>query len=352
MITKDEKRFLAFILAIITFLATVLTTGLTVHAKEKPISIEYIKIGNQYETDVEAGKDIQKYLLISEETGTYQFYSTGNDDTYGYIFDENQQLISSDNDSGENLNFSMNIHLESGKKYYLAVGYFIDNQSGTIQWKIEPASSEKQKEKIKNDISTEAKTQEVSTNPRKVSIQSNLTLENGLEYSILDDGTIEVTGYTGDDKNLVIPNMIDDKAVSSIGKEAFFENKKIENVTIPKNVTSLQYQSFASCENLKNISFVSESKLKTIEDGVFYEDKNLNEIICPQNLKSIGNKVFLDCVNLSKAELNDGLESIGIATFCNSGIKEIDIKDSVTNLGHSAFAYCKELQNVKLEKRY
>lgn len=352
MITKDEKRIVAFLLAVVTFVATILTTGLTVYAKENPVSIKSVENGKQYETVVEAGKDVPKYQFTPEKTGIYHFYSIGNEDTYGYVYDDHQQVIASDNDSGKDFNFSININLEAGKDYYLVAGYFLDNQDGTVQWKVELNNSQIQEDqkstKEQKDSSSVLKTE--STDSEKIAVQSEIKSENGYEYSDLSDGTVEITGYIGNDKNVSIPETIANKKVSSIGKEAFFENKDIENVTVPKYVTSLQYQSFASCDNLQNISFATGSKLKTIEGGVFYLDKELEKVICPSDLKTIGDKVFVDCTKLSTVELNEGLESIGIAAFMNSGIESIDIKDSVKNLGESAFWICEKLQNVKLGK--
>ncbi len=41
------------------------------------------------------------------------------------------------------------------------------------------------------------------------------------EYEILDDGTVEITEYSGFAKNLAIPGTIAGKTVSSIGDLAF-----------------------------------------------------------------------------------------------------------------------------------
>ena len=74
------------------------------------------------------------------------------------------------------------------------------------------------------------------------------------------------------------------------------------------------------------------------------------KITCPQKLQSIGENAFGGCGSLAEVELNDGLKEIGVLAFCGSGIRSIDIKDSVTNLEQYAFYYCKDLQNVRLGK--
>ena len=47
---------------------------------------------------------------------------------------------------------------------------------------------------------------------------------NGIfSYSILDVGTVEITDYFGLNKNLTIPNTIDGKKVTRIGRQAFYK---------------------------------------------------------------------------------------------------------------------------------
>ena len=41
------------------------------------------------------------------------------------------------------------------------------------------------------------------------------------QYAILDDGSIEITRYSGDSTELIIPDTIDGKSVTTIGDGAF-----------------------------------------------------------------------------------------------------------------------------------
>lgn len=49
------------------------------------------------------------------------------------------------------------------------------------------------------------------------------------KYIILDDDTVEITGYTGSDTELIIPSEIDGKAVTSIGEAAFASSTGLHN---------------------------------------------------------------------------------------------------------------------------
>ena len=68
--------------------------------------------------------------------------------------------------------------------------------------------------------------------------------------------------YTGTESNVTIPDKIDNKVVKTLGAESFTENETVVGVTIPAQVTNLQYGAFASCTNLKKVTFAQGSQLK------------------------------------------------------------------------------------------
>lgn len=353
MITKAERRIVAIIMAAMTCAITVSTNGLAVYAEDNSTSIENIEIGKQYETTVEYGKDIQKYQFMPEKTGTYHFYSTGNEDTYGYVYDANQQLIASDNDSGDDLNFSIDLNLEAGQEYYFEAGYFMDGQTGTIQWEVEPESSEIQTEETEDaevkNITEETKKENVADS-EEIAVQGGTNIENGYEYSDLADGTVEIIGYTGNDVSIKIPDTLNGKEVSSIGEAAFENNKKIENVEIPKTVTSLQYMSFYSCENLSNVSFAFKSNLKEIGGLSFGHCLKLKNIILPENLKKIGEWAFGD-TKLEKVDIPNSVEKIGRMAFiwCDQ-LKNVRLSENIKEIKDSTFMGCSQLETLSIPK--
>ena len=289
MITRDEKRMAAMALAVMTCFATVLLPGVDVRADDSVPAVE----------------------CATDDSQSLQQETTSMTENMQQTTDElqtNQELKESD----------------------------ADVQDGTLQ---------------ALDVTSQANTAESAQEEDTELAQSGAAgTENGYEYAVLSDGTISITGYSGTDTNIVIPDTISGKKVSEIGEYAFLKNDKIENVTVPKSVTSLQYGSFNTCANLKNITFAAGSELQKVDNLAFENDKKLEKFECPQNVKSIGRMAFYDCENLSEVKLNDKLESIGDYAFSYSGVKSVDIKDSITSLGAGAFDSCKQLQSVKIGK--
>ena len=53
----------------------------------------------------------------------------------------------------------------------------------------------------------------------------------------MEDGNIEIEKYYGDESELVIPEILDGKSVTSIGDETFYLCIKLTSITIPDSVT-------------------------------------------------------------------------------------------------------------------
>ena len=65
----------------------------------------------------------------------------------------------------------------------------------------------------------------------------------------------------------------------------------------------------------------------------------------------IGEKMFAGCSKLQEMVLPSTVTSIQKNAFSNSGLKKIDIPNSVLNVGEDAFAYCNSLATVVIGKK-
>lgn len=77
----------------------------------------------------------------------------------------------------------------------------------------------------------------------------------------IDSSTAEITGYTGTDKQVVIPEQINGLVIIKIGKAAF-SHKGIESVIIPETIETIDGFAFSDCKQLKSIKFTgNESEI-------------------------------------------------------------------------------------------
>ncbi len=168
-----------------------------------------------------------------------------------------------------------------------------------------------------------------------------------LEYYVLDDGTVNITGYYGSAETVVIPDTIDGKSVTSIGAWVFSGFTSLTSITIPDSVTSIGEYAFGGCTSLTSITI--PDSVTSIGDSAFGGCTSLTSITIPDSVTSIGDSAFGGCTSLTSITIPDSVTSIGDSAFggCTS-LTSITIPDSVTSIGDSAFWNCTSLKSIKI----
>lgn len=87
---------------------------------------------------------------------------------------------------------------------------------------------------------------------------------------------IQITGFEGEVRDLVIPADIDGKSVEAIGNHAFSGRNDIRTVQIPETVKTLYGFSFHNCRNLYKISLYDS--IDDYYDGVCRQCDSLTDI--------------------------------------------------------------------------
>ena len=123
----------------------------------------------------------------------------------------------------------------------------------------------------------------------------------------------------------------------------------LENVTIFEGVTNIDISAFADCYYLKNITF--PNTLQEIGHSAFCNCERLNAISLPSEVKTIQPRAFYHCYALKNVEIAYGLEQIGIESFesCKN-LKKVNIPNSVEYIGPHAFKSCHSLEEIKLSE--
>ena len=109
------------------------------------------------------------------------------------------------------------------------------------------------------------------------------------EYDVLDNGTVEITGYNGSAEKVDIPAEIDGKSVTSIGDDAF-KYSRLASITIPDSVTSIGSCAFYFCTNLRSVT-IPDNGTK-IYRRAFFNCTSLKSVTIPASVKFIGPEAF------------------------------------------------------------
>ena len=231
------------------------------------------------------------------------------------------------------------------------------------------------------------------------------------EYKENEDGGVTITGYIGNDKDVVIPSVINDKTVteigamssstiasvimpdsiteikygafynskslttvklsrnlSVIGAEAFMNCSALSDIVLPDSLTYIARMAFANCTSLKHIKIppkvLDEESISVFNnsglENVILEEQmiiplgafaytKLTQITIPSSVKEIDNFAFWYCSELSLVQLNDGLQSMGVQVFDSTNLLSITIPSSVNNVTEDTFLGCSTLEKLFFE---
>ncbi|HHY71932.1 MAG TPA: leucine-rich repeat protein, partial [Bacillus bacterium] len=147
-----------------------------------------------------------------------------------------------------------------------------------------------------------------------------------------DESTGTITGYTGTELNVVIPDMIKGVSVVNIGDEVF-KNKQIQSVVLPNTIESIGDYAFYG-NNLQTV--ILPNNLISIGDNGFGENL-LKSIIIPNSVTNIGHFAFYDN-KLADVHIPDGITTIGAGAFQKNNLETVIIPDGITTIENVTFA--------------
>lgn len=160
-------------------------------------------------------------------------------------------------------------------------------------------------------------------------------------------------------ENLVIPEVVNEIAVTTLREDIFMSNKAIKSITIPAHITHLPVR-FAWCatsleevkgtEQIKSIDKLVLTgtairkahfpNLETMNGGTQFANCALLVSADLGKVTEIPQKTFQFCDNLSAIHNTDGVISVGDWAFMKTNrLKNLTFLSNLTSVGNKAFLY-------------
>ena len=147
------------------------------------------------------------------------------------------------------------------------------------------------------------------------------------------------------------------EGINTIGSRAFYKCDRLLDIVIPDSVEKIEFEAFRGCDKLENIK-LSEN-LTIVGYGVFGDCKSISKIEIPKSLKkfdgtwgrgtNLSYGAFGGCSNLKTVNFEAGSTIVCAALFMGcDGIEEIELPDTITEIGDSAFKNCKNLDRITM----
>ena len=195
-----------------------------------------------------------------------------------------------------------------------------------------------------------------------------------LEEVVIPDGVTEIGDKAFDAcYKLTVPQISEN--VKSIGEYAFSmcnaTGKEGVDIVLPHHMTRLGSGVFYGCGSIKSVvipgdtpewenetmtvfynayqlvSVTFEEGVKKIQEGAFYACVKIETLNLPSSLEIIEDWAFGDSYALKRCVLPEGLKKIGGDAFHHSGLEELFVPDTVTEIGEFAFTLA-DLKTVVL----
>ena len=298
------------------------------------------------------------------ESGVYRIFSTGDEDTMGYLTDASGNEIAEDDDGGANRNFEINQELTAGVTYRIGARYYSNASTGTIKVTITHYAE---------NACGNSLYWEYDPSWRELTISGSGEMwdfEQGeAPWSYLSDEIAYINLQNG---------------VTRIGDYAFADLTVIDEIALPDSVRQIGYAAFARCYGLERVG-VPQS-LETIGNFAFFYDTALTMFHVPATVSYIGPASFLSCVSMAPDaftvdegnlyyEMIDGVlytkdgkvlvmyltskpqtaftVPAGVETICslafrNAELHSITLSAGVTSVRSFAFERCQNLQSITI----
>lgn len=178
------------------------------------------------------------------------------------------------------------------------------------------------------------------------------------EYRLINGGTeVEITLYNGTATDVVVPNIIEGRPVTSIGVIAFADDVSLASILFPDTLANIDDFAFYGCSGLKafnvdigNMNFSSSSgvlynKEKTVL--IVYPQGRGGAFAVPEGVTGIADWGFSDNHAMTLITFPESVRRIGDYAFSRcTALSSVVIPANVTFIGRIAFGGCTSLTSI------
>lgn len=136
--------------------------------------------------------------------------------------------------------------------------------------------------------------------------------------------------------NLTTINLGSLTALAGLGEGAFMNSVKLNNVTVPSSVTTMNTKVFMGCIGLTTATL--NATITALPDSTFSGCTGLNSVNIPTTYTAYGEFVFSGCQALTAYTFPEALQSVGNSAFQGTGLTEVTVPSTVTTLGTGVFS--------------
>ena len=145
---------------------------------------------------------------------------------------------------------------------------------------------------------------------------------------------------------VIIPNEIEGKTVTSISQDAF-RVWNVTKLTIPGTVNTIRQYTFSGLKKLTTVNILDG--VTSIGKSAFSGCTALTSITIPNSITSIGDGAFSGCTALESITIPNSVTSIGVWAFSEcTALESITILNGVKYIGNEAFVNCYSLSTIEI----
>ena len=149
--------------------------------------------------------------------------------------------------------------------------------------------------------------------------------------SIEIPGSVRTVGESAFAYCRKLSEVIIHEGVQSLGDNAFRECDALAAVVMPDTISEVGHSMFYSCDGLVSVEF--SDRITDIPTHYFMFCYALQRVILPEDLLTIHSGAFYNATGLKRIVLPEGLKTIADSCFAGSGLEQIILPASMTDVG-------------------